>query len=113
MALMRFDPFHELDRWTEQALASSRSVRTMPMEALRRSSDRFLVALGLPGVADEDLDVTVGRNVVTVERNVVTVRATRVPLALDIPPQLHDPVPGLRGAGADRPPRTRDHEVLG
>jgi len=105
MTLMRVDPFHELDRWTKQALASSRSLRTMPIEALRRS-DRFLVALGLPGVADEDLDVTV-------ERNVMTVRATRVPLAQDIPPELHDRVPGLRGAGPDRPSRARDHEVLG
>ena len=73
MTLMRFDPFRELDRWTEQALAGTRSMRTMPMEALRRG-DRFLVALDLPGVADEDVDVTV-------ERNVVTVRATRAPLA--------------------------------
>ena len=32
------------------------------------------MALDLPGVADEDVDVTV-------ERNVVTVRATRAPLA--------------------------------
>jgi HSP20 family protein len=73
MTLMRFDPFRELDRWTEQALAGTRSMRTMPMEALRRD-DRFLVALDLPGVANDDIDVTV-------ERNVVTVRASRAPLA--------------------------------
>jgi HSP20 family protein len=69
MTLMRFDPFREL----EQALAGTRSMRTMPMEALRRG-DRFLVALDLPGVAQADIDVTV-------ERNVVTVRASRAPLA--------------------------------
>jgi HSP20 family protein len=45
----------------------------MPMEALRRG-DRFFVALDLPGVTQEDIDVTV-------ERNVVTVHATRAPLA--------------------------------
>lgn len=73
MTLMRFDPFRELDRWTEQALAGTRSMRTMPMEALRRG-DRFFVALDLPGVTQEDIDVTV-------ERNVVTVRASRAPLA--------------------------------
>ncbi len=72
MTLMRFDPFRELDRWTEQALGGARSMRTMPMEALRRG-DRFLVALDLPGVVQDDLDVTV-------ERNVVTVRARRAPL---------------------------------
>ena len=71
MALMRFDPF-ELDRWTEQALAGARAVRTMPMEALRRG-DLFIVALDLPGVRQEAVDVTV-------ERNVVSVRATRRPL---------------------------------
>jgi HSP20 family protein len=73
MTLMRFDPFRELDRLTEQALVGTRGIRTMPMEALRRG-DRFLVALDLPGVTDDDVDVTV-------ERNVVTVRASRAPLA--------------------------------
>ena len=73
MTLMRFDPFRELDRWTEQALAGARTMRTMPMEALRRG-DLFLVALDLPGVSRDDIDVTV-------ERNVLTVRARRGPLA--------------------------------
>ena len=73
MTLMRFDPFRDLDRWTEQAMAGTRSMRTMPMEALRRG-DLFLVALDLPGVSRDDIDVTV-------ERNVLTVRARRGPLA--------------------------------
>jgi HSP20 family protein len=73
MTLMRFDPFRELDRWTEQAMAGSRSMRTMPMEALRRG-DRFFVALDLPGVAQDDIELTV-------ERNVVTVHASRAALA--------------------------------
>ena len=47
MTLMRLAPFRELDRRTEQALAAAtRSLRTMPMKALRRG-DRFLVALDL------------------------------------------------------------------
>lgn len=73
MTLMRFDPFREVDRWTEQALAGARTARTMPMEALRRG-DTFIVALDLPGVVQETVDVTV-------ERNVVNVHATRQPLA--------------------------------
>jgi len=32
MALMRFDPFHELGRWTERALAGARTTRTMRLE---------------------------------------------------------------------------------
>jgi HSP20 family protein len=73
MTLMRFDPFQELDRWTERALAGSRTARTMPIEALRRG-DLFIVALDLPGVKEDAVDITV-------ERNVVIVRATRQPLA--------------------------------
>jgi HSP20 family protein len=71
--MMRSDPFRELDRWTEQAFAGARTPRPMPIEALRRG-DMFMVALDLPGVAQDDVDVTV-------ERNVVAVRATRRPLA--------------------------------
>jgi HSP20 family protein len=70
MTLMRFDPFRELDRLTEQAMAT-RGPRAMPMEAFRRG-DEFIIALDLPGVAPDDVNVTV-------ERNVVTVRATRRP----------------------------------
>ncbi|MFC9250733.1 Hsp20/alpha crystallin family protein [Amycolatopsis thailandensis] len=72
MTLMRFDPFRDLERLTEQALAGARGPRAMPMEAFRRD-DRFVVALDLPGVDSGDVDVTV-------ERNVVTVHAHRAPL---------------------------------
>jgi hypothetical protein len=71
MALMRYGPFRELDRLADQALAGPRMIRTMPMEALRRG-DQFLVALDLPGVKQDDVDVTV-------ERNVVQVSARRQP----------------------------------
>ena len=72
MTLMRFDPFRELDRLAEQTLsAGTRAVRAMPMEALRRG-DEFLVHLDLPGVAPDDVDLTV-------EHNVISVRARRMP----------------------------------
>ena len=72
MTLMRFDPFRELDRLAEQTLsAGARAVRTLPMEALRRG-DELLVHLDIPGVARDDIDLTV-------ERNVVSVRVRRVP----------------------------------
>jgi HSP20 family protein len=69
MALMRFDPFRDLDRFTEQVLGASRMPRTMPMEAFRRG-DEFYIYLDMPGVTTEDIDLTV-------ERNVVTIRAER------------------------------------
>jgi HSP20 family protein len=72
MTLMRFDPFRDLERLTEQALAGARGPRAMPMEAFRRG-DQFVVALDLPGADPDDVDVTV-------ERNVVTVRTRRTPL---------------------------------
>jgi HSP20 family protein len=72
MTLMRFDPFRELDRLTEQTLGGARGLRTMAMEAFRRG-DEFIVAIDLPGVSPDDVDVSV-------ERNVVTVRAMRRPL---------------------------------
>jgi HSP20 family protein len=71
MTLMRFDPFRDLDRFTEQ-MTAGRGLRPMPMEAVRRG-DEFFVVLDLPGVNPEDIAVTV-------ERNVVTIRATRSPM---------------------------------
>jgi HSP20 family protein len=85
MTLMRFDPFRELDRLTEQTLAAGRGPRAMPMEAFRRG-DQFIVALDLPGVPPEDVDVTV-------ERNVVTVRARRRPLRQEVDEVLIDERP--------------------
>ncbi|MBV9844786.1 MAG: Hsp20/alpha crystallin family protein [Kutzneria sp.] len=75
MTLMRFEPFRELDRLSEQFLGGARSYMVMPMEAFRRG-DEFFVALDLPGVAPEDVDVTV-------ERNVVKITARRAPLHQD------------------------------
>jgi HSP20 family protein len=72
MTLMRFDPFRELDRFGEQLLAAARAMQTMPMEAFRRG-DEFVVALDIPGVEPDDVELTV-------ERNVVDIRVTRLPL---------------------------------
>jgi HSP20 family protein len=72
VTLMRFDPLRELDRLAEQTLsAGARAVRSMPMEALRRG-DEFLVHLDVPGVARDDIDLTV-------ERNVISIRVRREP----------------------------------
>ncbi|MGH3897963.1 MAG: Hsp20/alpha crystallin family protein [Pseudonocardiaceae bacterium] len=70
MTLMRFDPFRELDRLSEQVMGG-RGPRTMPMEAWRRK-DEFCVYVDLPGVDRDDVELTV-------ERNVVSIRAQRRP----------------------------------
>ena len=72
MSVLRFDPFQELDRLTEQGLPGRRSgsARTFPTDAYRRG-DRFFVHLDLPGVDADKIELTC-------EQNVLTVRAERV-----------------------------------
>jgi HSP20 family protein len=71
MSVLRFDPFAELDRLSEQMGAGRRtgSVRSFPMDAYRRG-DRFFVHLDLPGVDSDSIEVTS-------EQNVLTIRAER------------------------------------
>jgi len=71
---MRFDPFRELDRLTENVwnTGNRRATATaMPIDAYR-SGDRFLVNFDLPGVDPSTVELTV-------EKNVLTVRAERSP----------------------------------
>ena len=69
MAVMRFDPFRDFDRLSEQFFGGARGMRSIPMEAYRRG-DQFFIHLDLPGVVPDDVDLTL-------ERNVVTIRAER------------------------------------
>ena len=58
--LMRFDPFRELDRLTQQSpwsSAQSRPPAVMPIDAYRRG-DRFLVHFDLPGVDPQSVELT-------------------------------------------------------
>ncbi len=67
--LMRFDPFRDFDRLTQQVIGNGRS-SVMPMDAFR-SDDHFVVRFDLPGVDPSSIDLTVEKNVLTVsaERN--------------------------------------------
>ena len=69
MTVMRFDPFRDFDRLTEQLFGGARGMRTMPMEAYRRG-DQLFIHLDLPGVNPDDVDLTL-------ERNVISIRAER------------------------------------
>jgi HSP20 family protein len=67
--LMRFDPFRELDRLTQQAWgpqALSQPRPGLPLDAYRRG-DQFVVSLDLPGVDPESIELTVEKNVLTVK----------------------------------------------
>lgn len=72
-AVLRFDPFRELDRMTEQLLGAqsgtARMPRFMPMD-LYRSGDHYVLHADLPGVDPGSIDVDV-------ENNTLTIRAER------------------------------------
>jgi HSP20 family protein len=66
--LMRFEPFREFDRLTEEML-SERRPRQIPVDAYRRG-DEFKLHFDLPGVDARFIELTV-------EKDLLTVRATR------------------------------------
>src|SRR5206468_1256817 len=72
--LMRFDPFREIDRMTEEAF---RRPSRMPMDAYRRGH-LSVVNFDLPGVDANTIDLTVEQNTLT-----VTAERTWVPVEGD------------------------------
>lgn len=65
--LMRFDPFREIDRMAEGLGRPTRSV--LAMDAVRDEHE-VTIYIDVPGVANDDIDVSVEKNelTVTVER---------------------------------------------
>jgi HSP20 family protein len=77
--LMRSEPFTEVNRIAQQlfgvpATGTWSRPTAMPVDAYR-NGDEFVIALDLPGVDTDAIDIDV-------ERNVLTVRAERRPLDL-------------------------------
>lgn len=67
MAVMRFDPFRDLDRLAQQVFGgSSVAPRSMPMDAYRHG-EQFVIHLDLPGVDPAGVELSVDRNVLTVK----------------------------------------------
>ncbi|MDQ0585578.1 Hsp20/alpha crystallin family protein [Streptomyces rishiriensis] len=74
--LMRTDPFRELDRLTQQLLHTPGTwsrPSAMPMDAYREGEE-YVIALDLPGVPTDAIEIDV-------ERNMLTVKAERRPVA--------------------------------
>lgn len=68
MALVRSDPFRDVDRLFQQMWGAQQSgprPMAMPMDAYRRK-DSFLLQLDLPGVSPESIELTVEENVLTI-----------------------------------------------
>jgi HSP20 family protein len=63
---MRFDPFRDLDRLTQNLWGSDvRRVNGVPMDAYRKGSE-FLVHFDVPGIDPNSIELTVEKNVLTV-----------------------------------------------
>ncbi|MGW0363808.1 Hsp20/alpha crystallin family protein [Streptomyces sp. NPDC002990] len=72
--LMRTDPFRELDRLTQQLMGTEGTwsrPTAVPMDAFREG-DTYVIAMDLPGVSTDAIDIDV-------ERNMLTVKAERRP----------------------------------
>jgi HSP20 family protein len=67
MSVLRFDPFRDFDRMTEQMYSAGLrgGPRSIPVDAYRRG-DQFLVHLDLPGVDPDAIELTVDQNVLTI-----------------------------------------------
>jgi HSP20 family protein len=63
--MLMIDPFRQLDRLAEQVLGTVAQPAAMPMDAWRES-DEYTVALDLPGVDINSIDLAVDQNALTV-----------------------------------------------
>src|SRR5215212_3454523 len=64
--LMRFDPFRDLDRLTQNLWGTeARRLNGVPMDAYRKGSE-FLVHFDVPGIDPNTIELTVEKNVLTV-----------------------------------------------
>jgi HSP20 family protein len=68
--VLRFDPFRDLDRLTEQLLGTSagtsRSPRFMPMD-LYRAGESYVLLADLPGIDPGSVDVRVDNGTLTIK----------------------------------------------
>lgn len=68
MALVRSDPFRDVDRLFQQLWSAQQSgprPMAMPMDAYRKG-DSFLLQLDLPGVSPDSIELTVEEGVLTI-----------------------------------------------
>lgn len=61
--MLRFDPFRDIDRMTEQMSRQARSM--LAMDAVR-DDDEVIIYIDVPGVGAGDIDVSVEKNELTV-----------------------------------------------
>jgi HSP20 family protein len=64
--LMRYDPFREIDRFTEGLFGNAARTPWMPMDAVRKG-EHVEILFDLPGARTDSIELTVERNVLTVK----------------------------------------------
>ena len=64
--LTRYDPFREIDRFTEGLFGNVARTPWVPMDAIR-TDDHVEVLFDLPGVRPDSIELTVERNILTVK----------------------------------------------
>ena len=64
--LLRWDPFRELDRLTEQTFRGVPQMAALPMDAYKQG-ESFVIHFDLPGADPESIELTVEKNVLTVK----------------------------------------------
>ena len=73
MSVLRFDPFRDslrqMDRLANELVSGTRTAMAMPLDVWQ-ADDGFHVAVDLPGVEPDSVEITT-------ERNVLTIRAQR------------------------------------
>jgi len=63
--MLMSDPFRQLDRLTQQVFGTAARPAAMPLDAWREGNE-FVVAVDLPGVETESIDVNVDQNVLSI-----------------------------------------------
>ncbi|MFJ5696576.1 Hsp20/alpha crystallin family protein [Arthrobacter sp. NPDC093139] len=63
--MLMSDPFRQLDRLTQQVFGTTARPAAMPLDAWREGNE-FVVAVDLPGVETESIDVNVDQNVLSI-----------------------------------------------
>jgi HSP20 family protein len=70
ISVLRFDPFRDIDRLTEQLLGTqagtARAPRFMPMDVFR-AGDHFVLNADLPGVDPGSIDISVDNGTLTIK----------------------------------------------
>lgn len=68
--MLRFDPFRDIDRMTEQLLGvqagTARAPRFMPMDVFR-AGDHFVLNADLPGIDPGSIDISVDNGTLTIK----------------------------------------------